>query len=854
MSLVLERSATMWSPQRAAHLLLLLPALAALAPARTEACGANAPVAPTLVKDSVSGQPLSNPLQLVDVQGTLYFAAVEGSGSQGLWRSDGTASGALRLKGPPAWPANAALGHLTAVGNRLFFTVTAPAAPAQLWVSDGSVNGTQAVYSFPSQGLPGQAELIALDDTTLLFTADDGATGLELWRSNGTAAGTQQVADIAMGIEGSIPTGLTRFQQRVFFAAYDSGSGTELWQSDGTSAGRVKDIWFGAPDSNPGSFQVMGNQLFFTAVDGTGGNATLWKTDGTAAGTVPVPSALFPPSHDAPQGLTVAGNTLFFLLKDPVHGQELWKSNGEDVTVMVREIQAGAYDGAVEQLTGVGDRVFFLGSDGQRGLEPWRSDGTSDGTQLVRDFVPGSANPLNPMLVAGPGVLLAQINDGASGSEVWKIDRTGADRLTEMAPGNADPHLLTVSGTRLFFSARDGSASEKLFMLPLDQVDCVPPVIICPADSQVEAVSPLGAYVSSPPFQATDDAITAPTVTPLEQLEGVFKVGDTAVTLTARDGAGNMGRCTFHVIVQDTTPPLLLCPQSVVQEATGPDGALASYFVVASDAVSTPQVSADFASGRVFPLGDKEVHVTAVDEKNNPSHCKFTISVKDTVAPRLTCPKDMQFSATGALTPIPYPVQVQDAVTPVPELLSEHSPGSLFPVGKTQVSLRARDTSGNVSKECVFTVTATDLEPPTVECPGPQRAVAPTPEGAYVHFPLATAADNLGAPEVSYSQEPGSLFPVGETEVEASVTDAGGQTARCTFTVTVLEPGASDGSCQAGGPGSALVWLALALVPVWARRRSSHQPKSHMPPNMEPTKSSTMPEPEASEASAGPGQ
>lgn len=814
----------MWLHRRAAHLLLLLPVLGLLLPARGEAAAGDSCATPVLVRDTASGAPLPSPSLLVDVGGTLFFAVSESPNGQGLWRSDGTASGAVRVKGPPDWEASAVLGHFTAVGSELFFTVSTSSNTVELWVSDGTGMGTQKIRSFPSQDLGPNSEPVAVGNT-LFFIASDGLSGVELWKSDGTSA--QLVTDINPTGDSS-PSNLTAMNGKVFFAADDGSSGAELWMSDGTVGGtlQVKDIRSGAPGSLPSSLRVMGGVLYFTAIDATSFNATLWKSDGTALGTGIVAPTAFDASHDAPQELTVAGSTLFFRLRDDVYGEELWKSDGTDAgTRLVKDIKLGFRDAEIQQLTPVGNWVYFLANDEKSGLEPWRSDGTDTGTVLVRDFVPGFGGPLNPQLVSGPGVLLAQINDGVWGSELWKSDGVGTVRLTDIAPQSAssDPRWMTISGGKLFFEAHHPTLGDELFVIPLNQVDCFAPVLTCPPNQEVEAVSAQGAFFTSPPFTVFDDAVTPPTVSFSRAPDGLFPIAGTPITLTARDEAGNSSECTYYINVDDRTPPLLLCPQSVVQEATGPAGAVANYFVVANDAVA-PNVTltSNHPSGSVFPVGTTMIDINASDGRRSTS-CQFPLTIRDTVAPRLTCPRDVVLQATSAEPiPINYSLSVEDVVTPSPQIITDYPPGSSFPVGDTEVKITARDDAGN-SSECSFWVRNVDSEAPVITCPGPQQVVASKPEGAVVQFPEATATDNLDETTVSYSQDPGSTFPVGETVVTATATDAGKNTASCTFTVTVLEGSSTSNpssGCQAGGSAASLGWLGLGLLPLLARRRA----------------------------------
>src|SRR2546427_256640 len=104
----------------------------------------------------------------------------------------------------------------------------------------------------------------------------------------------------------------------------------------------VKDINTTGADSSPRSLANVTGTLFFAASDPIHG-VELWKSDGTTAGTVrvkdinPIPRQGSPPNH-----LTDVNVTLFFSASDPVHGEELWKSDGTEAgTVLVKDIWPG---------------------------------------------------------------------------------------------------------------------------------------------------------------------------------------------------------------------------------------------------------------------------------------------------------------------------------------------------------------------------------------------------------------------------------------------------------------------------------------------------------------------------------
>ena len=118
----------------------------------------------------------------------------------------------------------------------------------------------------------------------------------------------------------------------------------------------------------------------------------------------------------------------------------------------------------------------------------------------------------------------------------------------------------------------------------------------------------------------------------------------------------------------------------------------------------------------------------------------------------------------------------------------------VFPVGTTTVIATALNAAGFDS--CSFRVTVRDVQPPVITCPANiTRVNAPGQCGATVNFTV-TAADNCtGTVTVTVQPASGSFFAVGVTTVNARATDAAGNTATCSFTVTVndVEPPVIEG-------------------------------------------------------------
>jgi len=171
----------------------------------------------------------------------------------------------------------------------------------------------------------------------------------------------------------------------------------------------------------PGQFLGAGDVLYFVANDRVHGNE-LWRSDGTEHGTQMVADVCPGECGSRPQLLGLLGETLYFWADDGEHGVELWRSGGEaSTTSLFSEICAGPCDGtypagplAAYRLAPVGfygGSLFFEARPGApddvtRGSELWRTDGTLNGTKKVLDLCPSGV-----CTVAGGPLLTFEVLD-----------------------------------------------------------------------------------------------------------------------------------------------------------------------------------------------------------------------------------------------------------------------------------------------------------------------------------------------------------------------------------------------------------------------------------------------------------
>ncbi|HKQ07160.1 MAG TPA: HYR domain-containing protein [Blastocatellia bacterium] len=109
--------------------------------------------------------------------------------------------------------------------------------------------------------------------------------------------------------------------------------------------------------------------------------------------------------------------------------------------------------------------------------------------------------------------------------------------------------------------------------------------------------------------------------------------------------------------------------------------------------------------------------------------------------------------------------------------------GSTFQKGTTTVTCTTTAGPG-----CTFTVTVNDTQPPSITCPANVTVVSPAPgSGATATYPPPVASDNCPGVTTACTPPSGSMFPIGTTTVTCTATDTSGNTATCSFTVSVFD-------------------------------------------------------------------
>lgn len=496
-----------------------------------------------LVADLTPGNGGSAPSDMIDVNGTLYFAADDGARGAELWKYD-PATGAAFVKDIRPGRAGSAVRMMGHVGGRLIFAADDGITGRELWASDGTDAGTvplKDVFPGPTGGIASDTPAVelgrrslAIGDTLFFAAAAGPTTGTELWKTDGTPQGTVLVKDIAPAtLEGSRPRNMVELNGVLLFQADAGQDGRSLWRSDGTDAGTYR---IGTPNTAFQSLTVSGGFAFFTHL---GGSVRLFRSDGTTQGT----GAL----RDFPgriRELIDLNGSLFVsvdMAGDPADQGDLWRVYHLPVLAVEVARRLDLAHCGPAGLTAVGGRLFFTAIAAEAGAVPdgqelYVSDGapetTPGSTGRVIDLSPGPGGsfPTGITDLGGGRAAFFADADGtgtAAARQLWATDGTaeGTVQLTNVPGGVPEQAAPTRAGGRLYFRAARGGAGVELW-----QTDGTPAGTGPAADINrvPHSTNPLpGAEVGQGPeatyyFVADPAALVAPTVSGLYQTDGTL--------------------------------------------------------------------------------------------------------------------------------------------------------------------------------------------------------------------------------------------------------------------------------------------------------------------------------------------
>ena len=452
--------------------------------------------------------------------------------------------------------------------------------------------------------------------------------------------------------------------------------------------------------------------------------------------------------------------------------------------------------------------------DNAGNLNPGASIGVLVDTTAPLPLISGPSDPV----VTSPFEISIDFAENVSGFESSDLSVNGGMVVSIDSP-IAGLYVATINGTvdgAVFINLPAGSLVDDAgnanraasFAVVVDDTA---PVINATPILTVEADALGGTAASNPAIVSllsptVTDLDTAPTLT--HDAPSFFALGETLVTFTATDAAGNQSTEISRVLVIDTTGPSLTAASDLTVEADSIGGAgvgshplVVSFLnsVNATDVVDGPLIVTNDAPD-LFPIGDTLVTFTAWDKSGNNSTVSATVTVTDTTKPvfdNSVPTHETQGDTIGganAAGPLFSEFFEGFAVSDVvdSDVTLTHDAPDLFPLGDTIVTFVAVDDHGN-QQSVTSVVTVHDQAPPQLETPNDISVEADTaggadPAGAEIATLLVGAiGTDIVDPDVTISHDAPDLFPVGETIVTYTATDDSSNESTATAKVTVTD-------------------------------------------------------------------
>ena len=303
---------------------------------------------------------------------------------------------------------------------------------------------------------------------------------------------------------------------------------------------------------------------------------------------------------------------------------------------------------------------------------------------------------------------------------------------------------------------------------------------------------------------------------------GFFGIDQFTYKVVASNGTSNVATVTV------TVPQNQPAPVANNDNATTPKGTPVTIPVLGNDnlnggtiqmvmLVSSPAngtVTLNAANQYVYTpnagfVGTNQFTYKVVASNGTSNIATVTVTITDPCAnditpPVITCPANMSKTPTNGGTcwtnfTWNAATATDNCSTPSVTQIAGPASGSCIGYGVSTITYKATDAKGNLAT-CSFTVTinrpvdlcATDVTPPVITCPA-NMSKTPTNGGTcWTNFTwyAATATDNCSTPYVNQIAGPtsGSCIGYGVSTITYKATDAKGNSATCSFTVTVNRP------------------------------------------------------------------
>ncbi|WP_424494922.1 HYR domain-containing protein [Salinimicrobium sp. GXAS 041] len=362
-----------------------------------------------------------------------------------------------------------------------------------------------------------------------------------------------------------------------------------------------------------------------------------------------------------------------------------------------------------------------------------------------------------------------------------------SDNCSVTSIQNDAPMVFPVGETIVTWTAKDAFGNSTTDTQLIIITDDEKPTITAPADISVSAdAGNCSATNVSLGSETANDNCGVQTVS--HDAPTSFPLGNTIVTWTVTDDAGNTQNDTQLVTITDDEKPTITAPVDISVSADAGSCSATNVSLgseTANDNCEVQTVSHDAPAS--FPLGNTTVTWTVIDDAGNTQTDTQLVTVTDDEKPTITAPADISVSAdAGSCSATNVSLGSETANDNCGIQTVSHDAPTSFPLGNTTVTWTVTDDAGNTQNDTQL-VTVTDDEKPTITAPADiaVSADAGSCNATNVSLGSETANDNCGVQTVSHDAP--ASFPLGNTTVTWTVTDDAGNTQTDTQLVTVTD-------------------------------------------------------------------
>jgi gliding motility-associated-like protein len=272
----------------------------------------------------------------------------------------------------------------------------------------------------------------------------------------------------------------------------------------------------------------------------------------------------------------------------------------------------------------------------------------------------------------------------------------------------------------------------------------------------------------------------------------IFPIGTTTVTWTATDAFGNDAACTYDIVVVDAELPIALAKDGFIQlDATG-NATITAQDVDngSSDLCGTVNLSLSPNTFTCADIGDNILTLTVTDQSGNESRVRATVRVEDKMAPIVAVKNiTVQLDSAGNAT-----IQASD----IDDNSSDNcgidtrelniTSFTCANIGPNPVQLTVTDSNGNSDTKNAI-VTVEDKIAPIISTKNIIVQLNATGNAVIAGIDVNNGSTDVCGGALIFTVSPNTFncTNVGANAVTLTVTDASGNPASASATVTIVD-------------------------------------------------------------------